>query len=222
MIQLNCKNNDIKSTDSIDEQLLFPFADDGHEWVPSKYPGTEETYEVCRETLQIRDRKTRRIISQFKDKDGYRRCSLNINGKRHLAYIHRIIAYTFVDNPDPKHKTQVDHVDGDKLNNSPENLRWVTPSENMQGFRSETIQFVLILGIDVKTDLVKYKCRSRPDAVTQSGRSTRNVYRAINNPDTAIGGCKWLGYTKEELKEFIKNKTLQNKYLEGINLEDYI
>ncbi len=216
---MNCKNTSVKNT--IDEQLLFPFIDK-NEWVPSKYPGTEETYEICKETQQIRNRKSKRIIAQREDKDRYIRCKLNINGKQHFAYVHRVIAYTFIDNPDPTHKIQVDHIDGNKTNNRPENLRWVTPSENIRGFRSESVPYSLILGIDVKTDSVKYKCRSRTDAVTQSGRSSQNIYRAINNLNTIIGGCKWIGYVKEELKESIESKVLSDKYLEGINLEEYI
>lgn len=42
--------------------------------------------------------------------------------------IHRIIAETFI--PNPENKPCVDHIDGDKLNNRVDNLRWVTHLEN--------------------------------------------------------------------------------------------
>lgn len=43
--------------------------------------------------------------------------------------VHRIIAETWVDNPD--NKKYVDHIDGNILNNDASNLRWVTSRENM-------------------------------------------------------------------------------------------
>lgn len=46
--------------------------------------------------------------------------------------IHRLVALTFIDNPDPETKTFVNHKNGDKLNNFCDNLEWVTPQENLR------------------------------------------------------------------------------------------
>lgn len=60
--------------------------------------------------------------------NGYYRITLAVEGKRKQAYIHRLIATHFIDNPN--NLPQVNHKDGNKLNNSMDNLEWVTVQEN--------------------------------------------------------------------------------------------
>lgn len=59
---------------------------------------------------------------------GYYGVIFSIDGKTKYPLVHRLVALTFVDNPD--NKPQVDHIDGDRLNNRATNLRWVTSKEN--------------------------------------------------------------------------------------------
>ena len=67
-----------------------------------------------------------RIVNEYKELNGYIR--LNLHGKKY--YKHRLIATQFIPNDDPKHKTQVDHINNDREDNHIENLRWCSPSEN--------------------------------------------------------------------------------------------
>lgn len=50
------------------------------------------------------------------------------NGKREMVRLHRLLAEHFI--PNPEHKPEVNHIDGNKANFTLSNLEWVTPKEN--------------------------------------------------------------------------------------------
>ena len=64
--------------------------------------------------------------------NGYETLTLYINFTRPSIFIHRMVASTFIYNDDPENKTQVDHINGDKLDNFVDNLDWVSPAENIK------------------------------------------------------------------------------------------
>lgn len=61
---------------------------------------------------------------------GYLEVNISKNNIRKKVRVHRLIAEAFI--PNPENKPEVNHIDGNKLNNSIENLEWVTRSENIQ------------------------------------------------------------------------------------------
>ncbi len=62
------------------------------------------------------------------DKKGYARVGLMINGKLTTKKVHRLVCEMFKENP--YNKPQVNHIDGNKLNNHIDNLEWCTAKEN--------------------------------------------------------------------------------------------
>lgn len=69
-------------------------------------------------------------LKPMKNSSGYYQVKINFNnGEYKHFYVHRMVASQFVDNPLGLH--EVDHLDGDKANNTANNLRWVTRAQNM-------------------------------------------------------------------------------------------
>lgn len=69
-----------------------------------------------------------RILKQVKNKIGYIGVGLHKKGVRKQAMIHRLVGIHFI--PNTENKPQINHKDGNKTNNSIENLEWCTHSEN--------------------------------------------------------------------------------------------
>lgn len=63
------------------------------------------------------------------DKDGYRKVKLTNDIGSKAKFVHRLVAISFLDNLE--NKRTVNHLDGDKLNNTLENLEWATDQENV-------------------------------------------------------------------------------------------
>lgn len=95
-------------------------------WVKIKGSETYEISNLCR----IRTIKMKTYLPQGKIAKGYRSVSLmNVNGKRSASYyMHRLMAEAFL--PNPENKRCVNHINGNKSDNSIKNLEWVTHSEN--------------------------------------------------------------------------------------------
>lgn len=108
------------------------------EW--KKVDGFNGTYYVSKcglfksvnHSCKCKNGKTRiqygRILKQDVSKKGYLQVSLNFGKQKLHTGIHRMVALAFI--PNPENKPQVNHIDGNKLNNHADNLEWCTNKEN--------------------------------------------------------------------------------------------
>lgn len=69
-----------------------------------------------------------RILKPFKNRNDYLIGTVSIDGKRIRHGVHRFVAEAFL--PNPEGKEQVNHINGNKSDNRPENLEWSTVQEN--------------------------------------------------------------------------------------------
>lgn len=78
---------------------------------------------------RARTRKGRQLVLMTK-RTGYQCVNLYKDGHMKTHLVHRLVADTFI--PNPEQKPEVNHINGDKHDNRAVNLEWVTESENIR------------------------------------------------------------------------------------------
>lgn len=79
---------------------------------------------------QVKNDRTGKTIKAVEVTGGYLQIRLWVNQKSYNRLLHRVVASAFISNP--YNKPEVNHIDGNKLNNCADNLEWVTRSENQR------------------------------------------------------------------------------------------
>jgi hypothetical protein len=150
-----------------------------------------EKYEVSN-LGKIRNMKSGRILKPFLDRSGYLRHCLCENNKRKYLFLHRIIATTFIDNPEGK--PCVNHIDENKLNNDLSNLEWCTVKENnVHGTRIKRASekcFKKVIQLDLN-DNVLNEFESIKQAGQETGASASHISSCCNGKRKSAGGFKW-------------------------------
>lgn len=101
--------------------------------------GYEGLYQVSNlGNVKSLNKRKGRILKTIKDHFGYLRVRLSKQGELKNHKIHRLVAETFLDNPN--NYKQVNHKDENKTNNKVDNLEWCTPKYNCNyGTRNQRI-----------------------------------------------------------------------------------
>ena len=92
-------------------------------------------------------------LKTHKNKYGYENLAICFNGSTKNFLVHRIIAKAFI--PNPENKPFVNNIDGNKQNNSIENLEWVTHRENcMHAIENKLYKNTNILNTDESIEII--------------------------------------------------------------------
>lgn len=133
---------------------------------------------------------------------GYYRVSLWNEGICFSKQIHRLVAENFIENPE--NKPQVNHKDGNKLNNNVENLDWVTHQENSQHsydnglsksaskgkFGYDSMRGKEVHQLDLKGNILK-SFGSLRDAERKTGIKASSISLCINGKLKTAGKYLW-------------------------------
>ncbi len=89
-----------------------------------------EDYYTISEDGRVYNKRSKKYLKASKNYDGYLTVSLIKDRKSNAKRLHRLVALHYIDNPE--NKETVDHIDRDITNNSVNNLRWATRSEQQR------------------------------------------------------------------------------------------
>lgn len=192
-------------------------------WKKFIYEGIETDYSVSTEG-EVRKDTTNYILSQSSQQD-YKFVTLLINGQQKRMRVHRMVAMTFIENPD--NKPYVNHINGIRYDNNVENLEWVTQSENIQhavrtglmqnGRKKAVIQYNLN-GDKMAT------FESASEAARQTGGSQSKITMCCKRQRETANDYQWRYYddiqdVQKVEKRFITGKKVAKCDEEGNILE---
>lgn len=79
-------------------------------------------------SLGVGNREGRVLKLHRHKRRGYLSCTLSVKGFCRTHLVHRLVGLSFIANPE--NKREINHKDGNRQNNTVENLEWMTSAEN--------------------------------------------------------------------------------------------
>ena len=173
----------------------------------------------------VKNTKTGLILKLSIGKNGYRFASLWHKNNEYREYLHRLLAKAFILNPDPIHKTQVNHIDGNKLNNNLNNLEWCTLIENVQhaartGLSCRGSKCSNSIYDDYQIHkvckLLEENKKSPKDIESITGVSSKNIYKILKYHRWSHISCNYNISNYNKFKQFESRKTLTKEIISKI------
>lgn len=123
-----------------------------------------------------------RIMKLEIHKSGYVSVGLSKNGFVKRCLVHRLVGQAFIPNPD--NYPQIDHKDSDPLNNNVSNIRWVTPSQNVNTEHRRSLVIVATVNGKNSKPVLQYTLDGE---FVREWPSTMEIQRVLGFSNGSIG-----------------------------------
>ena len=148
---------------------------------------------------RVRNATTERILKPCLAGLGYFQVNLSNNGKVKKHYIHQLVAREFLENPNDK--PCIDHIDGNRTNNSLDNLRLCSYSQNNRNSSKRENTSSIYKGVCWDKSIGKWK------AQIQINRRQKSLGLFTNEKEAAQA---YNEKAKELFKEFAKLNIIED------------
>lgn len=148
-----------------------------------EYDGYQASNTGFVKSLNYKNTGKEKILKVWINNRGYHLITLCKNGKPKNELLHRIIAKTFIKNPN--NYTEINHIDENKSNNHVNNLEWCNRQYNCEYSLSKC---VLQLTKDNKLLAVYHSIK---EAERQTGFNHTNISACCRGKLKTLGGCIW-------------------------------
>ena len=171
---------------------------------------------------QVYNHKTNKLLQGSIGENGYKYYRLSKNGTKKMFYAHRLVAEYFLDNPNGL--PIVDHIDGNKLNNNVNNLRWSSYSDNTKSWYENKDVKKIVAREKYTGDLSQETWLPVPGfttyLVSSCGRVRNIKTNNILHPSITCGyykiRCSENGYTKD----FMVHKLVYSVFYQDTDFTD--
>ena len=130
------------------------------------------------------------------DNNGYMTVRFSKPGPVYQATVSRMVAFTFVPNPDPEINIRANHIDEDKHNNYYKNLEWTTQKVNVNISTKDKTHKKRVVQLDEEGDVIKV-FDTVNQAAKEVGVDRTTISKVIVGVNQTAGGYKW-AYEDEE------------------------
>lgn len=179
-----------------------------------------EVYEVSN-LGEVRNKLTGKVLKLFPNERGYLRVRLVKDKKAFGTSIHRLVMMSFCP-VDGMEGLEVDHIDGDKSNNSLSNLRWVTHEENLSN--QEEVERRELRKAETKARHEKEKAERkalRHAQALENRKKRRKEYYQAHKEEERARNKEWKEANREKMAQFKKDWREANRDKVNAYMRDY-
>lgn len=183
--------------------------------------GFEDGYKISSKGDIVCKKDNTKINTRISN-DGYMRVTLYYQHKSYIKSVHRLTAETFIERDTAIDNLEVNHIDGNKLNNNINNLEWVTHKENiMHAWNNKLFEPVREASkrygkenpnakrvYQIKDDIVIQVFDTIKEASIKTNTNRTNIGKCCNNKRMKANGFEWSFIPPTKIKNTHNGKTV--------------